>query len=274
MVLPYGDGPAAAAGAMGTTMQNPVPTAPPGQLGHSAQTVGPNGQRVQTGLNVAPRPQTSGNNGMPLDFGGSYNQKNPQAVIRDFMRQHGLDPTRHSGFGDFVHSLMTKIVPTLFQNMYAGGLNEDGTPKMALDQLGDPMALLNSIFASGTGNLGANLKGFATDAATKVRNDPGLMNLPQEVTARMFTDLNGLESYGLNPYESLASQDAPPRLQRARRAERQAGQEGEDHQDREGGLHRPPPADARAADAPSAPTAGRVQRRVGGGEGAKNAGAG
>jgi hypothetical protein len=154
-----------------------------------------------------PTPTTLLGDQPPINVPGAYNVANPDQVIREFMREHGIDPSRRSGFGDFVQGLMSKIVPVLFQNMYSG-TSPDGSPSMALDQIGNPMGMLNNIFASGTGNLGANLKGFADNALQQFQGDPSMLNLASSQAQRRFIDLNALQTYGMNPYESLASQGA------------------------------------------------------------------
>ncbi len=149
----------------------------------------------------APVTPTPTGNGSLRDVMGTYNLNHPDQVIKQFMQQHGIDPNINTGLGSFVQGIMAKIVPVLMRNLYDSG------GQQSLDQAANPTAMLNSVFGTGTGNLGGNLKNFANTTLAQVQGDPAMGNLNPDVMGRMLTDLNAMQTYGMNPYQSTARQD-------------------------------------------------------------------
>ena len=151
------------------------------------------------GASGVPATQGSGGNGGPgTAMAGQYNAAHPEDVVNAYMRDHGVDPLGHTGFGNFMKSLMNKIVPTLFNTTL------DSQGMQSQDMLANPMGMLQNIF--GQGQLGGNLRGHANNVLTGIQGSQQLQNLEPEIMTRLLTEINGLGNYGSNKYQALASQ--------------------------------------------------------------------
>ena len=131
---------------------------------------------------------------------GAFYMQDPQQAVYDYLAGMGINPNIHSLMGDFISGLMNSIAPALFQNNYGSN------GQLAVDQLAHPGNLLGSIF-NGNG-LGANLQAFANQAWSNVQHNPNMLNLAPAQMQRMLTDLNALSTFGQNPYQAAANQQA------------------------------------------------------------------
>ncbi len=184
--------PAAAPSGVGATP--PPATGAGGQQGQGGTGMAqPMGGGLATGDRAA---VAAGGPGTAL--AGQYNAAHPEDVVNAYMRDHGVDPLGHTGFGNFMKSLMNKIVPTLFNTTL------DAKGMQSQDMLANPMAMLGQIF--GQGQLGGNLRGHANDVLGQLQGSQQLQNLDPEIMQRLLTEVNGLSNYGSNKYQALASQ--------------------------------------------------------------------
>ena len=168
----------------GTTPTTPTTPAPatPGQ-----QTGGPN---------VAD--PTAATNPNDPAFKGQYWMTHPQEVADQFVRAHGVNPDQHTAMGDWLLKLVNGIAPDVMSTFFGS----NGKP--AVDQLSDPNQLLNSIFYNG-GGIGQNLQNYAQTAMNTLRGNPTMSaSLGDSGIQDFLARLNGLNTFGMNPYMAQA----------------------------------------------------------------------
>jgi hypothetical protein len=182
------------------TTVTPTTTTAPG-----ATTAATTGGQQTGGPNVAdpngitdPNDPTRTINPNDPSFKGAYWMTHPQEVADQFVRAHNVNPDQHTAMGDWLLKLVNGIAPDIMSTYFGSN------GKLATDALADPNQLLNSIFYNG-GGIGQNLQNYAQTAMNTLRGNPTMASsLGDSGIQDFLARLNGLNTFGMNPYMAQA----------------------------------------------------------------------
>jgi len=184
-------------GAAPATPGQPATPATPAATPTTPTTPAPATPGQQTGGPNVADPTAATNPNDPA-FKGQYWMTHPQEVADQFVRGHGVNPDQHTAMGDWLLKLVNGIAPDVMSTFFGS----NGKP--AVDQLSDPNQLLNSIFYNG-GGIGQNLQNYAGNAMNVLRGNPTMQQSLGDTGIQDFLSrLNGLNTFGMNPYMAQA----------------------------------------------------------------------